>query len=124
MESAHILTTSPCSYLSLLSPISNISTVSCSRGVHIRSLPVFKPAGITTANRDAELYAPYSTSPTPPPPPSTRTSNPTPTSPPPPTHTHTYPHTPPHTSGPELIVVGGVGRWGWIELDTGRVGGM
>ncbi|XP_070691643.1 syntabulin isoform X2 [Pempheris klunzingeri] len=34
-----------------------------SRGTHIRPLPVFKPAGIPTANRDAELYAPYRTPP-------------------------------------------------------------
>lgn len=32
-----------------------------SRGTHIRSLPVFKPAGSPMANRDAELYAPYKT---------------------------------------------------------------
>ncbi|KAG1936596.1 syntabulin isoform X1 [Pimephales promelas] len=30
-----------------------------SREPHIRSLPVFKPAGSPTASRDAELYAPY-----------------------------------------------------------------
>ncbi|XDV40638.1 hypothetical protein PO909_009680 [Leuciscus waleckii] len=34
-----------------------------SRGPHIRSLPVFKPAGSPTASRDAELYAPYRMSP-------------------------------------------------------------
>ncbi|XP_022064683.2 syntabulin isoform X2 [Acanthochromis polyacanthus] len=34
-----------------------------SRGTHIRSLPVFKPAGSPTTNRDAELYAPYRTPP-------------------------------------------------------------
>ncbi|XP_008275830.1 syntabulin isoform X2 [Stegastes partitus] len=34
-----------------------------SRGSHIRSLPVFKPAGCPTTNRDAELYAPYRTPP-------------------------------------------------------------
>ncbi|XP_050987695.1 syntabulin isoform X5 [Labeo rohita] len=34
-----------------------------SRGPHIRSLPVFKPAGSPTAPRDAELYAPYRTPP-------------------------------------------------------------
>uniref|UniRef100_UPI0037E8E492 syntabulin isoform X2 n=1 Tax=Semicossyphus pulcher TaxID=241346 RepID=UPI0037E8E492 len=34
-----------------------------SRGAHIRPLPVFKPAGCPTANRDAELYAPYRTPP-------------------------------------------------------------
>ncbi|XP_042280993.1 syntabulin isoform X2 [Thunnus maccoyii] len=34
-----------------------------SRSSHIRSLPVFKPAGSPTANRDAELYAPYRTPP-------------------------------------------------------------
>ncbi|KAM9352882.1 syntabulin [Symphorus nematophorus] len=34
-----------------------------SRGPHIRPLPVFKPAGSPTANRDAELYAPYRTPP-------------------------------------------------------------
>ncbi|XP_047455087.1 syntabulin isoform X2 [Mugil cephalus] len=34
-----------------------------SRGTHIRSLPVFKPAGSPTANRDAELYAPCRTPP-------------------------------------------------------------
>ncbi|XP_051262657.1 syntabulin isoform X2 [Dicentrarchus labrax] len=34
-----------------------------SRGAHIRPLPVFKPAGSPTANRDAELYAPYRTPP-------------------------------------------------------------
>ncbi|XP_053737082.1 syntabulin isoform X1 [Synchiropus splendidus] len=33
------------------------------RSTHIRSLPVFKPAGIACANRDAELYAPYKTPP-------------------------------------------------------------
>ncbi|KAK5892776.1 hypothetical protein CesoFtcFv8_013128 [Champsocephalus esox] len=30
-----------------------------SRGRYIRPLPVFKPAGSPTANRDSELYAPY-----------------------------------------------------------------
>ncbi|XP_040900670.1 syntabulin isoform X2 [Toxotes jaculatrix] len=34
-----------------------------SRGTHIRPLPVFKPAGSLTGNRDAELYAPYRTPP-------------------------------------------------------------
>lgn len=34
-------------------------SVLSSRSSHIRSLPVFKPAGSPTANRDAELYAPY-----------------------------------------------------------------
>ncbi|TKS81691.1 Syntabulin Golgi-localized syntaphilin-related protein [Collichthys lucidus] len=34
-----------------------------SRGAHIRPLPLFKPAGTPTANRDAELYAPYRTPP-------------------------------------------------------------
>ncbi|KAK2844186.1 hypothetical protein Q5P01_010845 [Channa striata] len=34
-----------------------------SRGAHIRPIPVFKPAGSPTANRDAELYAPYRTPP-------------------------------------------------------------
>ncbi|XP_069558283.1 syntabulin isoform X1 [Brachyistius frenatus] len=34
-----------------------------SRGTRIQSLPVFKPAGSPTANRDAELYAPYRTPP-------------------------------------------------------------
>ncbi|XP_033497025.2 syntabulin isoform X1 [Epinephelus lanceolatus] len=34
-----------------------------SRSTHIRPLPVFKPAGSPTANRDAELYAPYRTPP-------------------------------------------------------------
>ncbi|XP_023123561.2 syntabulin isoform X2 [Amphiprion ocellaris] len=34
-----------------------------SRGAHIRPLPVFKPAGSPTTNRDAELYAPYRTPP-------------------------------------------------------------
>ncbi|KAM6995087.1 syntabulin isoform 3-T3 [Tautogolabrus adspersus] len=34
-----------------------------SRGAHIRPLPVFKPAGSPTANRDAELYAPCRTPP-------------------------------------------------------------
>ncbi|XP_029928082.1 syntabulin isoform X2 [Myripristis murdjan] len=34
-----------------------------SRSAHIRPLPVFKPAGSPTANRDAELYAPYRTPP-------------------------------------------------------------
>ncbi|XP_039972598.1 syntabulin isoform X2 [Xiphias gladius] len=33
------------------------------RSTHIRPLPVFKPAGSLTANRDAELYAPYRTPP-------------------------------------------------------------
>ncbi|XP_059194970.1 syntabulin isoform X2 [Centropristis striata] len=36
-----------------------------SRGTHIRPLPVFKPAGSPTSNRDAELYAPYRTPPRP-----------------------------------------------------------
>uniref|UniRef100_A0A668AFS6 Syntabulin (syntaxin-interacting) n=1 Tax=Myripristis murdjan TaxID=586833 RepID=A0A668AFS6_9TELE len=36
---------------------------SSSRSAHIRPLPVFKPAGSPTANRDAELYAPYRTPP-------------------------------------------------------------
>ncbi|XP_034086161.1 syntabulin isoform X3 [Gymnodraco acuticeps] len=31
------------------------------RGSYIRPLPVFKPAGSPTANRDSELYAPYRT---------------------------------------------------------------
>ncbi|XP_078108067.1 syntabulin [Sander vitreus] len=35
-----------------------------SRSTHIRPLPVFKPAGSPTANRDAELYAPYRIPPT------------------------------------------------------------
>ncbi|XP_029593936.1 syntabulin isoform X4 [Salmo trutta] len=34
-----------------------------SRGAHVRSLPVFKLAGIPSASRDAELYAPYRTVP-------------------------------------------------------------
>ncbi|XP_033984080.1 syntabulin isoform X2 [Trematomus bernacchii] len=34
-----------------------------SRGSYIRPLPVFKPAGSPTANRDSELYAPYRTPP-------------------------------------------------------------
>ncbi|XP_059364228.1 syntabulin-like isoform X2 [Carassius carassius] len=34
-----------------------------SRGLQIRNLPVFKPAGSPTAPRDAELYAPYRTPP-------------------------------------------------------------
>ncbi len=34
-----------------------------SRSTHIRPLPVFKPAGSPTVNRDAELYAPYRTPP-------------------------------------------------------------
>ncbi|XP_046893891.1 syntabulin [Hypomesus transpacificus] len=51
-----------------------------SRGVHIRSLPVFKPAGITTANRDAELYAPYRTPPKAPPSSTNSSSNSSPTS--------------------------------------------
>ncbi|KAI9520858.1 hypothetical protein NQZ68_013263, partial [Dissostichus eleginoides] len=34
-----------------------------SRGSYIRTLPVFKPAGSPTANRDSELYAPYRTPP-------------------------------------------------------------
>uniref|UniRef100_A0A8C7XGX4 Syntabulin (syntaxin-interacting) n=1 Tax=Oryzias sinensis TaxID=183150 RepID=A0A8C7XGX4_9TELE len=34
-----------------------------SRGVHIRPLPVFKPPGSPTANRDADLYAPHKTPP-------------------------------------------------------------
>ncbi|XP_062279292.1 syntabulin [Scomber scombrus] len=34
-----------------------------SRSSHIRSHPVFKPAGSPTANHDAELYAPYRTPP-------------------------------------------------------------
>nr|XP_046255595.1 syntabulin isoform X1 [Scatophagus argus] len=33
------------------------------RSAHIRPLPVFKPAGSPSANRDAELYAPYRTPP-------------------------------------------------------------
>ncbi|KAM3613473.1 uncharacterized protein V6R79_000265 [Siganus canaliculatus] len=36
-----------------------------SRGAQIRPLPVFKPAGSPTHNRDAELYAPYRTPPRP-----------------------------------------------------------
>ncbi|XP_062321034.1 syntabulin isoform X2 [Osmerus eperlanus] len=51
-----------------------------SRGTHIRSLPVFKPAGITTANRDAELYAPYRTPPKAPPSSTNSSSNSSPTS--------------------------------------------
>ncbi|XP_034730524.1 syntabulin isoform X1 [Etheostoma cragini] len=35
-----------------------------SRSAYIRPLPVFKPAGSPTANRDAELYAPYRSPPT------------------------------------------------------------
>ncbi|XP_068586125.1 syntabulin isoform X2 [Cebidichthys violaceus] len=34
-----------------------------SRGSHTRPLPVFKPPGSPTANRNAELYAPYKTPP-------------------------------------------------------------
>uniref|UniRef100_A0A1A8SKZ6 Syntabulin (Syntaxin-interacting) n=1 Tax=Nothobranchius rachovii TaxID=451742 RepID=A0A1A8SKZ6_9TELE len=34
-----------------------------SRGTLIRSLPVFKPVGVATIHHDAELYAPYRTSP-------------------------------------------------------------
>lgn len=34
-----------------------------SRSTHIRLLPVFKPAGTPTANRSADLYAPYRTPP-------------------------------------------------------------
>ncbi|XP_068179992.1 syntabulin isoform X2 [Antennarius striatus] len=34
-----------------------------SRGTHIRPLPVFKPVGSSTTNRDVELYAPYKTPP-------------------------------------------------------------
>uniref|UniRef100_A0A3P9JX85 Syntabulin (syntaxin-interacting) n=1 Tax=Oryzias latipes TaxID=8090 RepID=A0A3P9JX85_ORYLA len=34
-----------------------------SRGIHIRPLPVFKPPGSPTANRDADLYAPHKTPP-------------------------------------------------------------
>ncbi|XP_061772391.1 syntabulin isoform X2 [Nerophis ophidion] len=34
-----------------------------SRSTHIRSLPVFKPAGSPTSNHDADLYAPYRTLP-------------------------------------------------------------
>ncbi|XP_056618738.1 syntabulin isoform X2 [Triplophysa dalaica] len=37
-----------------------------SRGPHIRSLPVFKPAGSPSAQYNAELYAPYRTPPKPP----------------------------------------------------------
>ncbi|KAI7806170.1 syntabulin isoform X1 [Triplophysa rosa] len=37
-----------------------------SRGPHIRSLPVFKPAGSPSAPCNAELYAPYRTPPKPP----------------------------------------------------------
>ncbi|KAA0703543.1 Syntabulin Golgi-localized syntaphilin-related protein [Triplophysa tibetana] len=37
-----------------------------SRGPHIRSLPVFKPAGSPSAHFNAELYAPYRTPPKPP----------------------------------------------------------
>ncbi|XP_028327378.1 syntabulin isoform X2 [Gouania willdenowi] len=33
------------------------------RGSRIRPMPVFKPAGIATPNRDADLYAPYRTRP-------------------------------------------------------------
>ncbi|KAM4632825.1 syntabulin [Polymixia lowei] len=48
---------------SLVSNSAGKKTSSRSRGTHIRPLPVFKPAGILTANRDAELYAPYRTPP-------------------------------------------------------------
>lgn len=41
----------------------NLNCYFLSRGTHIRSLPVFKPAGSPMANRDAELYAPYKTPP-------------------------------------------------------------
>ncbi|XP_054638801.1 syntabulin isoform X2 [Dunckerocampus dactyliophorus] len=34
-----------------------------SRSTHIRSFPVFKPAGSPASNRDADLYAPYRTPP-------------------------------------------------------------
>ncbi|XP_065154610.1 syntabulin isoform X1 [Paramisgurnus dabryanus] len=39
------------------------NTSSRSRGPHIRSLPLFKPAGSPSSTRDAELYAPYRTPP-------------------------------------------------------------
>ncbi|XP_071326866.1 syntabulin isoform X3 [Trachinotus anak] len=48
---------------SLISNSAGKKAPSRSRGTHIRSLPVFKPAGSPTANRDAELYAPYRTPP-------------------------------------------------------------
>ncbi|XP_028281395.1 syntabulin isoform X2 [Parambassis ranga] len=48
---------------SLASSSAGKKASSRSRGTHIRSLPVFKPAGIQSANRDAELYAPYRTPP-------------------------------------------------------------
>lgn len=54
-------------HLSYFFGISKSSSFFCfllsSRGTHIRPLPVFKPAGSPTANRDAELYAPYRTPP-------------------------------------------------------------
>ncbi|XP_058603605.1 syntabulin isoform X2 [Onychostoma macrolepis] len=43
----------------LLSNSAGKISSSRSRGPHIRSLPVFKPAGSPTAPRDAELYAPF-----------------------------------------------------------------
>ncbi|GAA6235119.1 syntabulin isoform X1 [Lates japonicus] len=48
---------------SLISNSAGKKAPSRSRGTHIRPLPVFKPAGSPTANRDAELYAPYRTPP-------------------------------------------------------------
>nr|XP_019946556.1 PREDICTED: syntabulin isoform X2 [Paralichthys olivaceus] len=48
---------------SLTSNSAGKKALSRSRGAHIRPLPVFKPAGSLTANRDAELYAPYRTPP-------------------------------------------------------------
>ncbi|KAM7382497.1 hypothetical protein PAMP_002224 [Pampus punctatissimus] len=48
---------------SLTSNSAGRKALSRSRSSHIRSLPVFKPAGSPTTNRDAELYAPYRTPP-------------------------------------------------------------
>ncbi|XP_023266314.1 syntabulin isoform X1 [Seriola lalandi dorsalis] len=48
---------------SLISNSAGKRAPSRSRSTHIRPLPVFKPAGSPTANRDAELYAPYRTPP-------------------------------------------------------------
>nr|XP_057909664.1 syntabulin isoform X2 [Doryrhamphus excisus] len=48
---------------SLISKSSGKKAPSRSRSTHIRSFPVFKPAGSPASNRDADLYAPYRTPP-------------------------------------------------------------
>ncbi|XP_061805684.2 syntabulin isoform X1 [Nerophis lumbriciformis] len=48
---------------SLTSKSSGKKASSRSRSTHIRSLPVFKPAGSPSSNHDSDLYAPYRTPP-------------------------------------------------------------